>query len=55
MFTQYDKAIVAFLGAALTLAAALGLNTSWATPGLIEGVGGLVTTVFVYAIPNKKA
>ena len=52
---NYSKAIVAFLGAAATLAAAFGLNVDWATPELISGVGGLITAVLVYIVPNKSA
>lgn len=55
MVTGFDKAIVAFLGAALTLAAAFGVNVDWATPELISGVGGLITAVLVYLVPNKAA
>ena len=53
--TAYNKAIVAFLGAAVTLAAAFGVSVDWATPELISGVGGLITAVLVYLVPNKTA
>jgi hypothetical protein len=52
--TEYNKAWAALIGAALTIAAQFGLPVDWATPELIATIGGLLTTVFVWLIPNKK-
>jgi len=52
--TEYNKAIVAILGGAVTLVAAFGLNVDWATPELISGIGSFITAVLVWAVPNKK-
>lgn len=51
--TEYNKAWAALLGAALTIAAQFGLKTDWATPELINTVGGVLTALAVYLIPNK--
>lgn len=53
--SQYNKAIVAFLGAMVTLAATFGLTVDWATPEVIQAAGGIVTAILVWAIPNKVA
>lgn len=54
MFSSMDKAIAAIIGAALTLAAQFGLNVEWATPELITTIGGVVTALLVYVIPNRQ-
>ncbi len=54
MNTEYNKAVVAILGGAVTLVAAFGLNVDWATPELISGIGSFITAVLVWAVPNKK-
>jgi hypothetical protein len=54
MFTSVDKAIVALLGGLLTLFAAFGIDVAWAKPEVIQAVGALLTTFFVWAVPNKK-
>ncbi|QEX18475.1 hypothetical protein FRZ44_37820 [Hypericibacter terrae] len=48
----YNKAIVAFLGGAITLAGVFGLPTDWATPELVTAIGGVITTLLVYVVPN---
>ena len=53
MITSFDKAIVALLGSVLSIAATFGLNVDWATPEIIASVGGLVTTLLVWLVPNK--
>lgn len=53
--SQYNKAIVAFLGAMVTIAATFGLTVDWATPEVIQAAGGIVTAILVWAIPNKVA
>lgn len=54
MITTFDKAIVALIGSALSIAATFGLKVDWATPEIIAAVGGLLTTLLVYVFPNKK-
>lgn len=51
--SKYDKAIVAFLGALVTLLATFGLELSWASEELIAAVGSVISTALVYLIPNK--
>ena len=53
MITSFDKAIVALLGAVLSIAATFGLKVDWATPEMISAVGGAITALLVYLIPNK--
>ncbi len=53
MITTFDKAIVALLGAALSIAAAFGLKVDWATPEVLSSVGGVLTAILVYFVPNK--
>jgi hypothetical protein len=55
MVTSFDKAIVAFIMAALMLSeeiwgVKLGITEEWVT-GLI----GIVGTILVYLVPNKEA
>ncbi len=52
--TSFDKAIVALLGALVTIAAQFGLPVGWATPEIITTVGGVLTALLVYLVPNKK-
>lgn len=52
--TEYNKAWAALIGALLTIAAQFGLPTDWATPEIINTVGGLLTALFVFLLPNKK-
>lgn len=54
MFTSVDKAIVAVLGGVLTVVAEFGVDTSWATEGLVSGVGSMLTALMVYFVPNKE-
>ena len=51
---KWSKAIAAVLGAAVTVALALGLNVEWATPEVIAGVGGVLTTILVAVFPANK-
>ena len=53
MITSFDKAIVALLGAVLSIAATFGLKVDWATPEMISAFGGAITALLVYLIPNK--
>lgn len=53
MITTFDKAIVALLGALLSIAAAFGLKVDWATPEVISSVGGVITALLVYLVPNR--
>ena len=54
MVTTFDKAIVALLGAIVSIAATFGLSVSWATPEVIASVGGIITSILVYLVPNRK-
>lgn len=54
MFTSIDKAIAAVLGGGLFLLAKLGLDLP-VDQGTLDAVGVLVTTLFVYLVPNKTA
>ena len=51
---KYAKAVTAFIASAVTVAATIGGAgvVAWATPELVAGVGTIVSTVLVYAIPN---
>lgn len=53
MITTFDKAIVALLGAILSIAAAFGLHVDWATPELIGTIGSVITGILTYLVPNK--
>lgn len=53
MNTEFNKAVVALLGSILTIAATFGLKVDWATPEMISGIGGLITALLVYLVPNK--
>lgn len=53
MITPIDKALIALIGAGLSIAAALGLNVSWASPEIIGVIGTVLTGLFTYLIPNK--
>lgn len=55
MFTSLDKAWAALIGALLTIGAQFGLPTEWASPELINTIGGLLTALFVYIVPNRKS
>ncbi len=56
MFTSVDKAIAAIFGGIVTVASMVfGVEAAWATPELIAAVGSVITTVLVYAVPNKTA
>ncbi len=53
MITTFDKAIVALLGAVLSIAATFGLKVDWATPEVVSSIGGILTALLVYIVPNK--
>lgn len=53
MNTEFNKAIVALLGAVVTIAATFGMKVDWATPEIISAVGGALTALLVYLVPNK--
>jgi len=56
MNTTINKAVVAVLGGIVTLVGVIfGVDiASWATPEVVSAVGGLLTAVLVWAIPNKE-
>lgn len=47
----YNKAIVAALGLLVTILAPF-VSMDWASPLLVQSIGGLVTTFLVLRIPN---
>ena len=53
MITTFDKAIVALIGAVLSILAAFGISVDWATPEMIGIAGSVLTGVLTWAIPNK--
>lgn len=53
MFSTVDKAIMALLGGLLTLAASRGLDVG-PYEHLVEPVGIILTTLWVYFWPNKE-
>lgn len=55
MITTFDKAIVALIGALLSILAAFGINVDWATPEMIGIAGSVLTGILTYLIPNRKA
>ena len=52
MNTTINKAVVAILGGAATIAANWGLNLD---PDLVNWLGVVITGVLVWAGPNKRA
>lgn len=50
----YSKAIAAFLTGLVGLLAQFGVDPEWLTPELIAGATMLVSTILVYALPNKS-
>lgn len=50
--SQYNKAIVAVIGAIVTVLAAQGINVD---PEITTSVTTLVTALVVYLVPNKEA
>ncbi len=54
--TKFNKAIVAIIGGAATVASMLfGANVDFLTPELIAAVGSIVTSILVFAVPNTPA
>ena len=51
---NWSKAIAAVLGTLVTVAMAFGLDVEWATPEVIAGVGGALTTLLVIIFPANK-
>lgn len=50
-----NKAIVSVIGGIATIATmVLGADVSFLTPELIAAVGSIITSILVYAIPNKE-
>lgn len=48
-----QKAVAAALAQIVTVMAQVGVDVSWATPEVISTVGGIITILLVWAIPNK--
>jgi hypothetical protein len=55
MFTSFDKAIAAVVGAALFFAADMLGSTLTISPELIQGLAALLTPVLVLMWPNLKS
>jgi hypothetical protein len=55
MFTAFDKALTALLGAAVYFAGRFGVETAWLTPEVIENIAVGVTPILVWLVPNKTA
>ncbi len=53
MFTAFDKALAALLGALVYFAGLAGLELAWLTPEVIQNIAVGVTPILVYLIPNK--
>jgi hypothetical protein len=54
MFTTFDKALAALLGAIVYFAGLFGLSLPWLTPDVIQNIAVGLTPVLVWAIPNKQ-
>ena len=52
MFTSIDKAIVAVLGGAVTIAAAFGLDLGIGEAG-VTAIGSALSAFLVWLVPNK--
>ena len=55
MFTSFDKALAALLGAAVYFAGMFGLELAWLTPEVIQNIAVGVTPLVVWLVPNKVA
>lgn len=55
MITTIDKALVALIGATLSIAAAFGVNVEWASPELVGAVGAVITGFLTWLVPNKDS
>lgn len=53
MFTTFDKALVALLGALVYFLAQFGITIPWLTPEIIEDIAVGLTPFLVWLIPNK--
>jgi hypothetical protein len=53
MFTAFDKALAALLGALVYFAGMFGVSLPWLTPEVIQNIAVGVTPILVYLIPNK--
>lgn len=53
MITSFDKAIVALIGALLSILAAFGISVDWATPEMVGIAGSILTGLLTYLWPNK--
>lgn len=53
MFTSFDKALVALLGAAVYFLGLFGVEFIWLTPEVIQNIAVGITPFLVWLIPNK--
>ena len=54
MFTAFDKALAALIGALVYFAGMFGLEFAWLTPEVIQNIAVGITPILVYLIPNKE-
>jgi hypothetical protein len=52
---NYNKAIIAVIGAIVAVLAAFGVALPWFTPEVQSGISAAITAILVYAIPNKPS
>lgn len=53
MFTSFDKALAALLGAIVYFLGVIGVEIPWLTPEAIQNIAVGVTPILVWLIPNK--
>lgn len=53
MFTSFDKALAALIGAIVYFLGVLGVEIAWLTPEVIQNIAVGATPLLVWAIPNK--
>lgn len=53
MFTSFDKALVALLGAVVYFLGLAGISLPWLTPEVIQNIAVGLTPFLVWLVPNK--
>lgn len=53
MFTAFDKALIALIGAVIYFLAQFGITIPWLTPEVVENIAVGLTPILVWLIPNK--
>ena len=49
-----QKLVAVAVAQVATIAAQLGVNMDWATPEVISSIGGVITLVLLYFVPDKR-